>query len=465
VSTLAEHPLPAVPASRWRIWLLAAAVASAFFVGEQNWQVSRWEDFALDTADMEAGAAEGSLLRQVGFSLVAAIGLVCLICRARYVPRVRDPLALLVLFTLAWCLASVSWSIEPLLTAKRLGVVACCFLGMLGLCRQLSLRELAWLALAVTAVYALAGLSVEMALGTFRPWSAEYRFAGTMHPNGQGVNCGLLCLAAASLAGRSARWNWLLLALAVMGGLLLALSRSRTAVIALAAALATLGLVTLAAKRSGRHEGDCSVSASRKPGDSHGSRKPGRSPAAALPMIGAVVFALCAAALACSLVGYDVGGKFMDLVTLGRDTETDDLNGRLPLWTELLDGYVSQRPLCGYGYNTFWNAANIDEMSSLFYWGIREAHSGYVEALLGIGLIGTAALAATVALALARSLRACLAGGRSGDRFVLAMLVFAVVNSVTESGFVLPDWPAIMVACGLVGLVFHPLAGETEAPP
>ncbi len=436
--------------------LLVVAVAIAFFVGEQNWQVSRWEDFAPNTADMAAVAIEGSLFREVGFSLVAAIGLVCLICRPRQMPRFHDPLALLVLFTFAWCLASVSWSIEPLLTARRLGVMACGFLAMLGLCRQLSLRELAWLALAVASLYALAGLAVEVGLGTLRPWSDEYRFAGTMHPNGQGVNCGLLCLAAVSLAGRSARWNWLLLSLAAIGGLLLALTRSRTALTALAAALAALGLTTLGFHRRQSREGGRLTAA---------SQPPGHSPAAVLSMMVAAAFVLCAAALAFSLLGYDVAGKFADFVTLGRDADAGDLNGRLPLWTELVVGYVSRRPFCGYGYNTFWNAANIDEVSAQFYWGIREAHSAYLETLLGIGLIGMAALGATVALALARSLRACLAGGWGGERFVLAALIFALMESFTESSFVLPGWPSILLACGLWGLVSRPVAGEAEARP
>ena len=38
------------------------------------------------------------------------------------------------------------------------------------------------------------------------------------------------------------------------------------------------------------------------------------------------------------------------------------LTGRMPIWTELMR-YVDRRPLTGYGYESFWTAENIEDLS------------------------------------------------------------------------------------------------------
>ena len=37
----------------------------------------------------------------------------------------------------------------------------------------------------------------------------------------------------------------------------------------------------------------------------------------------------------------------------------------MPLWTELL-GYVKQRPILGYGYDSFWNARHIEDVTAVW---------------------------------------------------------------------------------------------------
>src|SRR5690606_4411617 len=76
-------------------------------------------------------------------------------------------------------------------------------------------------------------------LGTFAPLRTGYRFAGTLHPNQQGINCALLALSAVYLgrvgrtrAGRLTASAALTLA---MGFLLL--TRSRTSLAAAGIAL------------------------------------------------------------------------------------------------------------------------------------------------------------------------------------------------------------------------------------
>jgi exopolysaccharide production protein ExoQ len=418
-----------------RVWLLAAALGFAFFVAEHNWRTSLLEDFAEDVEQMQAGASGGSLTRQLGFSLVAAIGVGCILRRPRFSMDLADPVARLAIFCFCWCLASVAWSDDPAFTAKRVTIVAFCLVGVLGICRQLDLRQVAWLTLAVTCGFALAGILVEVALGTFRPWSGDYRFGGTMHPNAQGFNCAILCLASASLAIRNGRWNRQALAMLVVGGALLLLTRSRTCFLAVSLALVTLGL---AAPGGGK---------------------------AKLAAIVALAFVLCAGAWLLAAMGHDPGQSLFGAAMLGREGDAEAFNGRLPVWVELVSNHVAKHPWIGYGYNTFWNAQNIEDISAIFYWGIRESHSAYVEALLGIGLIGAAGLLALVAAALTRAFRGYRATSGGDYAFILGILIFGLVVSVMESAFVLANWASFLACSAVATLAFRPVSdGLSEQP-
>ena len=78
----------------------------------------------------------------------------------------------------AWCCASVLWSVEPGMGLKRIVTLGCFCACALGLDRRFSMRELAWMTLAILASYFVIGLVVEVTLGTFRPWQSGHRFAG-----------------------------------------------------------------------------------------------------------------------------------------------------------------------------------------------------------------------------------------------------------------------------------------------
>src|SRR4029079_2347101 len=95
-----------------------------------------------------------------------------------------------------------------------------------------------WISILSITAFVLAGVFAELALGTFRPWRHDYRFAGTCHPNDQGLQCALLVIAAgfAEFTERDRpRLRRALMALGLIG---LALSKSRTTLIAFVAATA-----------------------------------------------------------------------------------------------------------------------------------------------------------------------------------------------------------------------------------
>lgn len=76
------------------------------------------------------------------------------------------------------------------------------------------------------------------------------------------------------------------------------------------------------------------------------------------------------------------------------------LTGRVPLWA-LVDQAIAQRPILGYGYQSFWTEGNGKawEIWSRVAWPAPHAHNGYRDALLSFGVVGTALLLAVLARA------------------------------------------------------------------
>ena len=74
------------------------------------------------------------------------------------------------------------------------------------------------------------------------------------------------------------------------------------------------------------------------------------------------------------------------LPAIGRDSS---LTGRVPLWQESLK-LIAQRPLLGYGYSGFWNAdsRDVQYLWQVIGWTAPNAHDGYLDILLQIGVIG-----------------------------------------------------------------------------
>ena len=394
----------------------------AFFLAEHDLRKSSLEQFSLSEEEMVSAVETGAAHRQLAFLAIGGLGLCFLSRKTGQTLSFDHPLALLALAYVAWCLASLAWSTDFSITAKRLAVFVLCFLGVLGINRRLTDGDLCTLALVLTGVFTAIGLAAEMALGNFHPWLTEYRFGGTLHPNGQGIYCAIFCLAAVCKALGATRHKSLFVALAAAGAALLLLTKSRAALAALAVALPALWLVKTPAKKK------------------------------LLVGIGAVG-AAASLTLMASLLGVDVIGKMTDAVLLGRTEDTGSLSGRIPLWGELL-GYADQRPLVGYGYDTFWTTPHIEEVSAVAEWAIHTGHSAYIDALLGVGLVGVGLLALVVAIAAFRAATRCAATANAGPGFIFGLLVFGLVNATMESGFVQPVFVPFLAACGVGRMAF-----------
>ena len=143
---------------------------------------------------------------------------------------------------------------------------------------------------------------------------------------------------------------------------------------------------------------------------------------------------LLAVAAAVALVGF-AGVDFQDVTGLaGRDAS---FTGRTTVWAAAGDA-IGERAALGHGFAGFWVAGYAPAMriaSVAGFPGISQGHSGYVDVLLQLGVVGMAVLAGSLVVT-ARRLWARLRDG--DDRSAAAMaavLVFIVVTNLSESSF------------------------------
>lgn len=419
VPTVVATPSPAK--ATHLLWFSAIVLTVAFFFGTHDPRVSLAPEYLPSEEDLELTAGGGSFLRMVAFPSIAAMGLILVALSDRRVRECNKRLAGLVLCFLAWCALSMVWSAEPGLSFRRFIVMSLMLVGAWGIARALPLRSLCLLVVMVLTAFTGIGLATELALGTFAPGSPDYRFAGTIHPNTQSDFAACLVLAAVCLATEKTRWRPLWVLLACVGVVSLLLADSRTSAAGLLIALFALWT----ARRSFK--------------------------TAALAVLGITCLVLTFVLV--SLVsGASLEQFFVDNVAVTRDEEPFSLNGRIPLWNELIP-FALERPIVGYGYEGFWNIERTDAVSDALEWRMAEAHSAYLETLLGGGLLGLAAFLAVAWFALKDSALAYRSSRDAGHAFVFALIVYCALSALLESGISKPTFLAFIMACGIWHLI------------
>jgi O-antigen ligase len=128
------------------------------------------------------------------------------------------------------------------------------------------------------------------------------------------------------------------------------------------------------------------------------------------------------------------------ITALGRDTS---LTGRTGLWTDLL-GFAAN-PLLGEGYESFWLGARLEAIWQLHPFRPNQAHNGYLEIYLNLGIVGLCLLAA-VMIQSCRRIYQRLATMPHFASLALAVWTVLLIASVTEAifKFVLP-WSAFLM--------------------
>jgi O-antigen ligase len=95
--------------------------------------------------------------------------------------------------------------------------------------------------------------------------------------------------------------------------------------------------------------------------------------------------------VAFALVGCAVFGALLTLTefktaALAGLGEDSTLTGRTDLWSDLVS--IGTNPLVGAGFESFWLGDTLDHLWSKYWWRPNQAHNGYLETYLNLGLTG-----------------------------------------------------------------------------
>ncbi len=139
----------------------------------------------------------------------------------------------------------------------------------------------------------------------------------------------------------------------------------------------------------------------------------------------------------CAVCGVGLGlfGNVIHL--LGRN---ETLTGRTDIWHMLWNWNIN--PIVGTGFEGFWLGERREAVQAL-YPGLNEAHNGYLETYLNLGILGVVITIAMLLAAYAKASRAVLHNFEFG-RFRMAYLISFIIYNWTEAAFRLNAFPFFM---------------------
>lgn len=375
----------------------------------------------LNSVDVAEAIENGSISRPVGLIIFAGCGIFIFLRRRRIRFRINGLLGWLILSYVAWTIMSIAWADDSLLTLRRVGIFALFSLGILSFAQVLSIRNTITLTFLTCAATLLTAIVAELFHGTLDPFNSSWRLSGIMDPVALGWDCSLLAFAAFSLS-RDSRRSYVFYSLSAMALLFLLLTKSRTTL------LTTILIITIWWFFSSYR--------------SYG--------------IKFVLVSIVLTCLVCLLINDQIGMFGRNVITFGRGEEAIEsestMTGRIPLWNECLR-YAVEHPIGGYGYNAFLTPHRIKAISNRIGWVPTSCHSGYVETLMGLGLIGLGILVLMLMLALRRA--SVLARRKREYTFVVAILTWLFLNLFTETNIITSFiFPTFLCGILLVNLGF-----------
>lgn len=389
-------------------WLVALGLLAVCVFARADWRISFGYDTLEDVDDLQVNLAQGKLVRQLAFAVLAVAGTWGLIRPGASRLRVQGTaLGAVAVMLTVWCFASALWSDNPSLASRRFFSMGTTIVASVALAKHFTSRDVMQLAFVCAGSHLVLDIAFAVAFGNFRPWEPGFRFSGLLHPNHEAANCALVILSSialvrgskpGSLATTTKQWRVAYRALAATAFVVLLLAKSRTAI-----AATLLGYCFLLLQGAGRRARIFAVS-------------------------GAISVA-CAAIL---FSGDLVADGLSTGATLDRpDSDVSTLTGRVPLWEELLD-YLAAQPLSGYGYGSFWTPQRIFFISESQGWPVSHAHCDYIDIALALGLVGLTLYVLTLVLAITSSLTAHRENQFAAHDGCAALIVFVAVGGIAE---------------------------------
>lgn len=178
-------------------------------------------------------------------------------------------------------------------------------------------------------------------------------------------------------------------------------------------------------------------------------------------LVSLAIAGLVALIITHSLLTFDVDSLFGTIITkFGRDITLTD---RTYIWDDVYKA-ASGNPLLGVGFGGFWigREANIPWNESMT-WTLGQAHDGYIDTYLQVGLIGVGLLLMVLITTLPR-LVATLASDYDFACFRITMLLTIIFVNITETTFLRGDhhmWFITMLVLWILPPPEVPVAEES----
>jgi exopolysaccharide production protein ExoQ len=380
-------------------------VLALFYVGENYdllYKMRSLGDERSTTMTIETSGGGGSL-RPLMFGLLGILGVICWMWRpAGLRTNMHGWLPTLIFGFIAYSSLSVLWAEDQPIVMRRVITLLLTCLGAFGMVHRFSNRDFLMFCFVAGAILGIVSLASEVALGVFHPWTSDYRLYGIMHANTLGAMMAIFVLAAVALRRSSDRYRGWYLLWIILGLALMILTKSRTAMIGLVAAMWVWAVF--------------------------GSTNRKRLAALCFLTLALVIPA------ALLLFGEQLGLMAKQTVLMGREGNSPEtFTGRIPLWNFLISNYLDVRPLFGYGFQGFWTPDHIIRVSASQDWLIMHAHSGYFNLVLELGYVGLALFALILILATRRAYSYYRHTRDVTWLFMMSLLVWAIVASFFDS--------------------------------
>ncbi len=381
------------------------------------------EGFNVDDDEMQERVEEGMVRFRLAFLGIGAIGIALLVAPGGSRLTLRPALAISVLLLVAWSFGSIVWSHDPSLTLRRLVTLTCSFVGMLGIARAFRAIDLCLFGFLFTLSMAFLGIFAEIVLGTFQPWNFDYRFAGLVHPNTQGIELSVVILTGIALSSVYPKWRTPIFCIVAAAFVGLMLTKSRTSAACCIVALVSLWLVNT-------------------------------SPRTKLISAMSVLLVCGMFAIALLAFGIDDSDRLTNALSMGRDDDNSSLTGRIPIWIALWDD-VMKRPVAGAGFNTYFDEETLAYLSQQHEWAVPNAHNAFIEQLLNLGFVGLFLMITVVVVALSIISKPTIRALDPAYGVFFALIIMGLLNAGFESTMVVNFFfPPCLIAGGICRLAF-----------
>ena len=323
-----------------------------FFSSHQLTYQMKYKEIMLNPPEWIAEQVDqGSLERRISFVLLGLFALFSLFINHRITYASDQKINWIFIIFLLFIVMSIVWAEDTRLAVRRVIRYLIPCLGAFALTKRFKLNEIIKIAFIISLSYLILGIFSEIYFGTFVPFEKGYRFCGTGHPNWQAWN--IILLLFSTIVLMNDRKHFIYVTILILGIIFLVLTKSR---ISFTFLIFTI-IIFLFAK----------ISTNKK-------------------LYLAIIFGffMCLSLL---IFQDNYVESIINPFLLGRKEGLETFSGRIPMWIASFQ-YIIEKPLLGYGFNSFWTSNHILKISAELQDAVPAAHSSYIDLLLGVGIIG-----------------------------------------------------------------------------